>query len=199
MAVPQQTRVEQLGRKVQEFVDLRLDENRRRKCRVVDISQALKAKFGVDVPRTTLENYKNRRWAPLVYEVGVLRDLLRFLLKILGVEAISESTQGRILQALHEAFKSGVKLNPEFLLREQRLWAEHNLRKRALRSTARRMERANQERIRARQRGMGKADGDEKATPAEIRRRIREIFGLGDDTGRGGPSGPPAGGPAGAP
>jgi hypothetical protein len=181
MPEPRRTRIEMLGKKVQQFVDLRLDGNQRRECRVVDISKELKLKFGVDVPRTTIENYKNRRWAPLVYELRVLQQLLRFILKQLGVDALSESAQGRILQALHEAFRRGVKLNPEFLLREQRLWAEHNLRKRALENTARRMERANRERIRARgrERGeIGKAVSDEKADPAEIRRRIREIYGI---------------------
>jgi hypothetical protein len=182
MPEPRRTRIEQLGGKVQEYVDLRLDANQRRECRVVDISKELKTKFGVDVPRTTIVNYKNRRWAPLVYEMHLLQELIQFILKQLGVDAISDSAQSRILQALHEAFRRGVKLNPEFLLREQRLWAEHNLRKRALENTARRMERANRERLRARGRGQtGKAVCDEKAGPAEVRRRIREIYGIVDD------------------
>lgn len=184
MARPRQTRIEKLGGKVREYVDMRLDHNRRRECRVIDISKELKTKFGVNVPRTTIRNYKLQRWVPQVFHVWALQGLMEVIRDVLGLDAISDSAQSRILQALHEAFSSGVKLNPEFLLREQRLWADHYMRKAALEKTGRRMERANREWLRGRGGSENrKAVGDEKADPAEIRRRIREIYGLHDRPG----------------
>jgi hypothetical protein len=182
MAGPRKTRIERLGGKVREYVDLRLEDNRRRQCVIADICKELKIKFGVDVPPTTLRNYKYRRWDPMFFDLLMSSLFTDYIVKRLGPDAISNEVQSRILQSLHEIFTHGVKLNPEFLLREERLWADHNLRKRALENTERRMERADRERFGTGARGgKGKAASHEKADPAEIRRRIREIYGLPDE------------------
>jgi hypothetical protein len=184
MAGPRKTRIEKFGGKIQTYVDLRLVDNHRRQCRLVDISRELKTKFGIDIPGATIWHYKNRRWGPQVLEVGALQFVVGVIRDVLGPDAISDSAQSRIVEALHEAFRHVAKLNPEFLLREQRLWADHNLRKQALAETARRLELRNRRLLREGARnGKRKADGDEKADPAEIRRRIREIYGLHDAPG----------------
>lgn len=88
--------------------------------------QALaKERTGDLLPINTCSNYKQKRWLIRKLRIRELKELLEAIKEQLGANAIGESTQAFILEKLSEAMTAGTRLDPHFLLKEQRLWAVH--------------------------------------------------------------------------
>ena len=173
----QLTRIEKLGPEIEQYVRQQLDAG----AELLEIQRELQEKFGENVAYSTISNFKVRRWLREKTRIGELRDLLRAIKEEMGENAIPDSTQALILEKLNEAMTTGAALNPHFLLKEQRLWAQHTANLEKIETEKKRLElqvgnlQAQRERERAQAAEVVKsADAD----PETMRQRFREIYGL---------------------
>ena len=141
----QPTRIEQLDRKhpgLRLEVDLLLDRGGRvpGQGTLEDIQQMLGEKYAETLPINTISNYKQHRWLIEKLRLRELKEIFRAVKDELGEAAISETTQARILELLDEAMRNGAKLDPHFLFKEQRLWAQHEVKLEELRQAKQKLE-----------------------------------------------------------
>ena len=141
----QPTRIEQLDRKhpgLRLEVDLLLDRGGRTPGQgtLEDVQKLLAQKYEEAVPINTISNYKQHRWLIEKLRLRELKEIFRAVKEELGEAAISETTQARILELLDEAMRNGAKLDPHFLLKEQRLWAQHEVKLEELRQAKQKLE-----------------------------------------------------------
>jgi len=141
----QPTRIEQLDRKhpgLRLEVDLLLDRGGRTPGQgtLEDIQKMLGEKYAETLPINTISNYKQHRWLIEKLRLRELKEIFRAVKDELGEAAISETTQARILELLDEAMRNGAKLDPHFLFKEQRLWAQHEAKVQQLENEKRKLE-----------------------------------------------------------
>jgi len=141
----QPTRIEQLDRKhpgLRLEVDLLLDRGGRTPGQgtLEDIQKMLGEKYAETLPINTISNYKQHRWLIEKLRLRELKETFRAVKDELGEAAISETTQARILELLDEAMRNGAKLDPHFLFKEQRLWAQHEAKVQQLENDKRKLE-----------------------------------------------------------
>jgi hypothetical protein len=187
----QLTSIERLDNQIQGLqlaVDLMLDQDKELK----DIQTMLLDQFKVDIPLSTISSYKQRRYLPEKERWEALlreKEVVLEVVKKHGTSAVSEAS---ILEQLDEARQGGERASMQVLLREAR---EHE----KLRLDAERLEVEklnaeterkklqlqvdNLQRERERLLGIVKpgVDGaapDDAANPAEVLRRVKEVFGM---------------------
>lgn len=120
----QPTKIEQLDRQHEGLrvdVDMLLDKG----ATLEEIQKLLASKHGEQVSINTISNYKQRRWLVARLRMKELQETFQAVKEELGEAAVSESTQARLFELLDQAMRNGAALDPEFLLKEQRLWAQH--------------------------------------------------------------------------
>ena len=123
-------------------VDLLLDRGGRTPGQgtLEDIQKMLGEKYAEALPINTISNYKQHRWLIEKLRLRELKEIFRAVKEELGEAAISETTQARILELLDEAMRNGAKLDPHFLFKEQRLWAQHEVKLEELRQAKQKLE-----------------------------------------------------------
>jgi hypothetical protein len=144
------------------------------------IQKLVHAECGETVSIKTISNYKQRRYLPAKLGVEKLRDLFRGVKESFGEQAIPESTQAVILEKLQDALRAGAALDPHFLLREQRLWAQHDAKVAAIENEKKRIELELAKADRARQEvARVMKEPDAQKDPQRALEQIRGIYGLG--------------------
>ena len=179
----QPTKIEQLDRKhpgLRLEVDLLLDGGGRTPGQgtLEDVRKLLAEKYDEYLPINTISNYKQHRWLIEKLRLRELKETFRAVKEELGDAAISESTQARLLELLDQAMRAGATLDPYFLLKEQRLWAQHEAKVDEIENDKRKLELEIQRRETERQK-VAEAIGDGEKDPKQSIQRIREIYGLG--------------------
>ena len=177
----QATRIEQLDRKfpgLRQAVDLLLDGGA-----TLDGVQALvKERTGETVPNQTLSAYKQKRWLIARLRLKDLKETFQAVKEELGANAISESTQARLLELIDQAMRAGAALNPHFLLKEQRLWAVHTANLEKIETEKKRLElqieQSRQALKEATDEAKEKASSGEQLTAADIDRIRERALGL---------------------
>jgi hypothetical protein len=173
------TRIENLDRMhpgLRVDVDLMFDNQ----ATLEAVAAMLEEKYKQTVSIKTISNYKQRRYLPAKLGVEKLRDLFRGVKESFGEQAIPESTQAVILEKLQEALGAGRTLDPHFLLREQRMWAQHDAKVAQIENDKKRVELELAKADRARQeveRVMKEPDAQKD--PQRALEQIRGIYGLG--------------------
>lgn len=183
----QPTRIEQLDRKhpgLRLEVDLLLDKGGRipGQGTLEDIQKMLAEKYAETLPINTISNYKQHRWLIEKLRLRELKETFRAVKEELGEAAISETTQARILELLDEAMRNGAKLDPHFLFKEQRLWAQHEAKLQQLENEKQHLTNENARLARDEEEKKTKAEKaieDGEKDPQRALERIREIYGLG--------------------
>ena len=187
----QPTRIEQLDRKhpgLRLEVDLLLDRGGRTPGQgtLEDVQKLLAQKYEEAVPINTISNYKQHRWLIEKLRLRELKEIFRAVKDELGEAAISETTQARILELLDEAMRNGAKLDPHFLFKEQRLWAQHEAKVQQLENDRRKLELEIQRREQEVKESVDEAEskirGGESLTVSDINRIRERVFGLPPET-----------------
>jgi hypothetical protein len=168
-------------------VDLMLDGGKTAE----QIQAALLEKFGVSVPDRTIANYTERRYRPRKEQwEETLREKSATLeaIKSYGADAYTEAV---VMEQLDEAYRRGERATMKDLLREARERERLTLDKEALEVEKQRVENEKrkleidlqkaQKQIDQVKGVIGGVESSEKVSPAEVRRRIRDIFGLADE------------------
>lgn len=176
----QRTRIEQLDVKfpgLRTDVDLMLDKQ----ATLDSIAAMLKERTGETLGLSTISAYKQKRWLIARLRLRDLAETFQAVKKELGANAISESTQARLLELINDAMTRGAALDPHFLLKEQRLWAVHaaNLEKietekQKLLNENQRLKQAAEEKTEKTRKAI--ADGEKD--PKRGIEQLREIYGL---------------------
>ncbi len=133
------TRVERLEWKhpgLRLEVNLALDRYASRQ----EIRGLIRSKYGEGISFGAISNYRCRRYWPEKRRVQELRNLFQAVRAELGEEAFSEAAQALIFEKLSEAMQAGTALDPEFLLKEQRLWAQLSARLEQIENQKRQLE-----------------------------------------------------------
>lgn len=179
----QLTRVEELDRQKPE---LKLELAVRRMLRLGDtlqeIREFIRTQTGETLPLQTISNYKQQRWLAEKRRIEAKKERCEAIIALLGEHGVSEVTQAGIYEQVDEAMRAGAELNPHFLLREQRLWAQHEARLKQLENEKQHL--ANENARLAQVEGekkakVQKAIEDGEKDPQRTIERIREIYGLG--------------------
>ena len=151
----------------------------------VEVAARLRAKYNETVRPKTIDNYKQRRMKAEEKRIRKQKEAYQGFMRAVGEEGLDAGAAAQIWEALQ-------RMTPEELIAVRRLQVERTrvevLSKRAD-ADAQRAENAK-EKLKAtlaqlntsRGRGPGGADSDHPADPLEIRRRIREIYGLPNDS-----------------
>jgi len=135
----QATRIEQLDRRFPglcQAVDLAFDGG----ATLEKIQDVVKEHAGELLPINTISNYKQRRWLVNRLRIKELKETFQAVKDELGGNAISESTQARLLELIDQAMRAGAKFDPHFLFKEQRLWAQHETKLEELRMAKQKLE-----------------------------------------------------------
>jgi hypothetical protein len=184
MARVQLTRIEQLDRRYPEKqIELNVGRMLDAGAGGQRICAWLLEVTGERIPPSDVSSYKQRRWLAEQRRIRERVETCEALLKVIGKHGISNVTQAEIYRIVDEALRNHAKIDPQFALKEQRLWAEHELKREQLEQLKRdlefKVEKLEREYASKRQE-IAEVVRDEQAAAEDIRRRIREIYGLYD-------------------
>ncbi len=180
MATEYATKVERLEGThpgLRQMVDLMLDSH----GGLAEIREAVKEKFGEEIALSTLSSYKQRRWKPQKEWIDAIKNRARAFAELIADgKAVSDIQQAQLFELVQEAMDDGATLSPQFLMREQRHWAELKLRREQLEQAKQELELKLEQIERQRQKErkeIEKAVGAKDAQSAI--ERVKEIYGLG--------------------
>jgi len=147
----------------------------------VEIAARLRAKYNETVRPKTIDNYKQRRMKAEEKRVHEQKVAYQGFMQAVGEEGLDAGAAANLWEALQ-------RMTPEELIALRRLQVERTrvevLSKRADADVQRAEN--EQEKLKATlaqlKREQSDADSDHPVDPLEIRRRIREIYGLEDDS-----------------
>lgn len=181
MARIQPTKVEELDRDkpgLRLLVDLNLDAFRT----LESIQEAVEQKHGVRIPLSTLSSYKQRRWLAQKQRVESIKEHAAAILDVLDKHGVGEVRQALLFERVQKAMDSGAELDPHFLLKEERLWAEQALKREQLDQEKKKLElqiqRMKNETEEALDEAKQKASRGESLSVADINRIRERVFGL---------------------
>lgn len=175
------------------FVDFRLEDG----ASAERISREVKKKFGANISLWIIRRYRRKRWIPYRKQVETADAALEGTLRRMRAHPEREVREAVIYELIRSLKPEALirKMTPALLHRrdvedkrldteKEKLAIENKRVENQGKALRAKLREANGSRGRGENR---KAVGDEKADPAEIRRRIREIYGLSDDRSPGAP------------
>ncbi len=179
MGRAQPTKVEELDALnpgLRQLVDLMLDGFRT----LEEIQGKVKAEFGEEIALSTISSYKQRRWLRHKQRVESIKEHAAAILELLEKHGVSEVRQAQLFERVSEAMSDGTKLDPHFMLKEERMWAEHSLRARQLEHEIHKLE-AQHKQVAEIIAGAASPDGAKEFDPAEALRKISAVIGVGGE------------------